>query len=378
MEESPTGEQKKAWPFRKPILRLTLFVVLIAFVFTTETCHNRLFLFPSTTIEKSPADYRLASENVTFKNPAGKELAGWLCPAQHAIGTVVLNHGNTGNIGGYIDYARLLTEAGVSVLLYDYQGFGNSQGKASISSLIGDGLAAFDYLVSRKNTPGKIAVMGVSLGTTVSCAVIRRRPQAAALILEGAFLPETELYWRMGTLGAPVAFIVSKSLPPIAPEEDIAALDGRPLLMVHGAQDRTTPLYGAAQLFERAKPPKWFWVMDGVRHFPEPVFYRRKSYQAALTSFLRHVFLGESFDQPRVVDWAATQQTDGSWRVTAHVQVPHGSADVVVVTEGNKAVRKKTPFASGSGRVEIDAAARPVTVSAFAEPQAGRLESGAQ
>jgi len=372
-----TGEaprpQKKISSIRKPLLRLAVFLLLIIILLTSKFCHNRLFLFPSTKIKETPSDYQVEFEEVTFQNEAGKQLAGWFCPAENAIGAVVLNHGNAGNIGDYANYAHCFTKARVSVLLYDYQGFGRSEGNPSIGSLLGDGLAAFDYLASRVGGADKIAVQGVSLGTPISCAVAARRPEAAALILEGAFLLETELYWRMGTLGAPVAFVISKSLRSgVRPERDILALNGRPLLMVHGDNDRTTPLFGAAELYEKARQPKWLWVMDNAGHFPSLMHYKRNSYPKTLASFLRHVFLDEPFNQPRV-SWTATNR-NGKWQVSADVQADAAPVSLVVVTQDNKAVRKEL-LATGSYDVPIEVSSRPVTVSVFVEPQVVQAES---
>ena len=362
MDPDTTPQPRRRSSIRKPILRVTALLAVIAFALTTETCHNRLFLFPRQAMTKTPADYALAYEDVTFPSANGKKLAGWYCPAQDEIGAVVINHGNTGNIEDYIDYAAILTQYGMSVLLYDYQGFGKSEGSASVSTLIDDGVAAFDCLVSRGHQPDKIAIMGVSLGTMVSCGVIPRRPKAACLILEGAFLPETELYWRMGKLGAPAAYIIAKTLPPIEPQKSIAALNGRPLLMIHGTDDATTPLYGAAQLYEAARQPKWMWVMDGIKHFPEPIFYRREQYQAVLVLFLRSAFLDEIFHQPRVF-WSTTGSEP--WEVSATVQGPPG--EIVIITEDNKTIRRKT-----SDPAKITIQDRPVTVTAFSEPRTSR------
>jgi len=359
---------------RKVLLRTALFLLLVVFLLTTELCHNRLFLFPSTQIKQTPADYRMEFEEVAFENETGKQLAGWFCPAENAIGAVVVNHGNCGNIGDYVNYAQALTQAGVSVLLYDYQGFGHSEGGPSISSLPGDALAAFDYLASRVGGGHKVAVLGVSLGAPISCTVAARRSEAAALILEGAFLLETELYWRMGTLGAPVAFVISKSLSPaVRPERDILALNGRPLLMVHGANDSTTPLFGAAELYEKAPRPKWLWVMDKAGHFPDLMFYRRNGYPKVLAAFLRHVFLDEPFDQPRV-SWAAADR-GGKWKVSAGVRADTAPVSLVVVTQNNKTVRRES-LPAGSYDVSVEVPSRPVTVSVFVEPQVDKAESG--
>ena len=368
MPDAAAGEKKKAAGIRKPLLRLLLFVLLVGFLLTTESCHNRLFLFPSKVITKTPAAVNVPFEDVTFANARGKQLAGWYCRAEAPIGALVLNHGNAGNIELYIDYAQYFTRAGIDVLLYDYQGFGKSEGGASIGQLVGDGLAAFDYLASRVDDPDKIAVMGVSLGTPVACAVAAQRPSAKALILEGAFLPETQLYWRMGIIGAPIAFIIAKTLPPIDPEQDVRGLEGMPLLMIHGDKDGTTPLFGAGRLYETAQPPKWLWVMEGVGHFSEPISYKQGSYPRIVVSFLRHGFLGEPFDQPQVLKWTSAKLGGGKWRVSADLQAPSGPASLVVTTSANTAVRKNG-LPAGTRNVTLEVDGRPIAVSAFVEPQ---------
>ena len=364
-------------PLLKPALRLGLLLALVAFLLTTRACHNRLFLFPSSTIAHTPSEHDLGYEDVSFPNAAGKQLRGWYFAAQDPLGAVVLNHGNHGNIGGYLDYAACLTHARISLLLYDYQGFGKSEGGASVGSLVTDGLAAFDYLAARPDAPAKIAVMGVSLGTPVSCAVAAARPQSCALVLEGAFSPAEELYWRFGTLGSPMAFIISRTMPRIRPADDLRKLAGRPLLMVHGSADRTTPVAGAAALFESAPNPKWMWVIDGLQHFPAPIFYKPSEYGRVLAAFLEHAFAGRPFEQPAVT-WAASKLGSAPWQVAANVTaVPAGgTVTLVVTTADNKTVRKE--IAPGDPQpVSISVGSRPVGVSAFAEPASGSAEPAA-
>ncbi|HUS58635.1 MAG TPA: alpha/beta hydrolase [Planctomycetota bacterium] len=356
----------------KPALRLGLLLVLICFVLSTDSCQNKLFLFPSKMLANTPESRQIPFEEVTFNNPKGIKLHGWYFPAENAIGTVVLNHGNAGNIGIYLDYAAMFTKAGANLLLYDYQGFGKSEGSPSIRSLEGDALAAFDYLAARGNNGGGIAVMGVSLGTPISCIVTAKRPAARGLILEGAFVPRDELYWHMGTLGTPIAFIISRTMPDMRPEVDIKSMAGRPILMVHGSSDRTTPIVGAAKLFEQAPNPKWLWVMEDLGHFSEPVFYKGTQYRRVISEFVRAVFAGEEFPQPQVV-WSPEKRPDGTWSVkatvTARTELP-ARASMVAVTEDNKTQRKELRMDTQAQHLTFDLGTRkrPVTVSIFAEP----------
>jgi len=365
-DASNAGRPARQW--LKPALRVLLLLALITFVLSTETCQNRLFLFPSSTINKTPAEVGLKAEEVTFRNPAGKLLSGWYFQADKPIGAVVLNHGNSGNVGLYLDYARMLTQANVSLLLYDYQGFGKSEGSASIRSLTGDALAAFDYVASRGNAPGGIAVMGVSLGTPISCAVAAQRPAARGLILEGAFLPKEELFWHMGTLGWPVAVVVSNTMPQMHPEQVVKALSGRPLLMIHGSVDRTTPVSGAAKLFECARQPKWLWVMHARGHFPEPAFYEGDQYQQVLAAFMRLAFLGEPFVQPRI-DWAAKKLENGEWEVTVTLLEDecNGPVSVVAITDRNETAMRSLARREDEP-IKLYVPRQPIAVTVFAEP----------
>jgi len=368
--------------WRKPALRVALLLVFTAFLLSTETCQNKLFLFPSRKVENTPVSRQLKFEEVSFKNASGKTLRGWYFPAENAVGTVVLNHGNAGNIGIYLDYAQFFTKAHANLLLYDYQGFGQSEGKPSLSALQSDALAAFDYLVARGQNAGGIAVMGVSLGTPVSCAVVARRPAARGLILEGSFSPREELYWHMGTLGAPLAFVVSKTMPDMRPETDIKAMAGRPVLLVHGSADRTTPLVGAARLYEQAARPKWLWVIDGLGHFPEPAFHRAVQYQQVISNFVHAAFAGEEMAQPQA-DWSPLRKPDGTWSVQALVTARTelaGTMTLVATTEDNKTHLKPLLREGLEQRVTFDLGTRkqPVSVSVFAEPPASEAMSHAK
>src|SRR5262245_35726245 len=114
-------------------------------------------------IGPTPTD--LQSENVTFESASGSRLSGWFIRGQPRIGSVLLMHGIRANRLAMLDRARLLHQHGFSVLLFDFQSHGESQGRSItfgyLESL--DAQAAFEYL--RGRTPGeRIGIIGVSLG----------------------------------------------------------------------------------------------------------------------------------------------------------------------------------------------------------------------
>src|SRR5215208_4154363 len=91
---------------------------------------NSLLYFPSRTLHATPADAGLEHEEIAFAAEDGTPLHGWWIRAQRqpAVAHVLLCHGNAGNIGDLVLHARLLTDAGLDVLLFDYRGYGKSEG----------------------------------------------------------------------------------------------------------------------------------------------------------------------------------------------------------------------------------------------------------
>src|SRR5688572_15871412 len=91
---------------------------------------NTLLYFPSRTFYATPADAGLGHEDVAFVADDGTRLHGWWIRAhgQPAIAHVLLCHGNAGNIGDRVLHAKYLAEAGVDVFLFDYRGYGKSEG----------------------------------------------------------------------------------------------------------------------------------------------------------------------------------------------------------------------------------------------------------
>src|SRR5690606_33498765 len=104
-------------------------------------------------------------------------------PAPEARGAVLLAHGNAGSIAMRVDYIPLFHRLGYSVLLFDYRGYGRSEGKPSEEGTYADARAAWRHLVAERGfPPGRIVVMGESLGGAVA-ARLAAEQQPGALVL---------------------------------------------------------------------------------------------------------------------------------------------------------------------------------------------------
>ncbi len=114
---------------------------------------------------RGPDQVGLTASEVHFVNVGGHRLRAWFFPVKNAGQSVLFCMGNTGNISLMLPYAKILQQGGFDVLLFDYQGFGESEGVPSVSALLTDCLAAFDFLqVHTQRAPEDIGVFGVSLG----------------------------------------------------------------------------------------------------------------------------------------------------------------------------------------------------------------------
>ena len=117
----------------------------------------------------------------------GVKLHAWFAPAESAQATLLLSHGNGGNISYRYLLMRSLQRRRFNVLMYDYRGYGRSEGTPTENGIYTDGRAFFDYLLTQPEVDQrKIVLWGTSLGGAVATDLATHRP-AAGLILESTF-----------------------------------------------------------------------------------------------------------------------------------------------------------------------------------------------
>ncbi len=112
--------------------------------------------------------------DVYFTARNGNQLHGWLLSLPTAKRIFLVSHGNGGNIASRLTLAEALIKSGNSVFLYDYQGYGRSQGQPTVTNICDDAICAFDYLVKKeKFEPQSIIAYGESIGTGSTCVLFR-------------------------------------------------------------------------------------------------------------------------------------------------------------------------------------------------------------
>jgi fermentation-respiration switch protein FrsA (DUF1100 family) len=213
---------------------------------------------PSRALRATPADINLAYETVWLETSDGVRLHAWYLPHAEARGSMLFFHGNAGNISHRLDSLRIFHDLGLSVLIFDYRGYGQSGGSPSEEGTHQDALAAWRYLrETRGIPPQRIVLFGHSLGAALA-AWLAAREQPGALILESAFtsVPDlaAKLYW----------WLPARRLARLHYNtRDYLAEVGCPVLVVHSPEDEIIPYRHGQALYEAARPPKDFLELKG-------------------------------------------------------------------------------------------------------------------
>ncbi len=234
-----------------------------------------LFYHPSDVQYFHPRDFGLQHEDVFFETSDGLRLHGWWLPSQKdARGTVLHFHGNAANVTNHVAAVAWLPPRGFNVLVWDYRGFGRSEGSVTRAGTVKDGHAALDYVLSRTDVdPQRVFLYGQSLGGAVGLVVAAERKELRAVVAEATFgdyraiatlharrrfrLPQPLAGWLAGRL-------ISDGYDPI---DTIDQLAPRPLLVIAASADDICYPELSAALYAAAPEPKEYLLVDGAAHY---------------------------------------------------------------------------------------------------------------
>lgn len=223
---------------------------------------NGLLYFPSRAFYAKPADAGLEHEDVDFQAEDGTRLHAWRIRSrrQPAAANVLLAHGNAGNIGDRVLHAKLLTDAGLDVFLFDYRGYGRSEGRPDEEGTYRDMRAARAALLRQAGVDAaRVVYLGESIGGAPAVALALEAPPMG-LVLQSAFTSVRD----MGRLHYP--FIPPALVPDAYPNLRRIAQLRSPLLVIHGDRDDIVPVGHGRALFSAAPEPKRIEIVRGAGH----------------------------------------------------------------------------------------------------------------
>lgn len=223
---------------------------------------TRFLFFPTPDLHTTPDAVGLPFEDVAFAAADGTHLHGWYLPGREDRPLLLFCHGNAGNIADRVALLPFFHALGLPVFLFDYRGYGRSEGLPSEEGSYSDARGALAWLAERGRSPQRMIYFGRSLGAGVALQLALERPPAA-LVLESAFTSVK----AMGRLHYPLLSRLLGWL--LATDYDnlgkIAGLEV-PLLQVYGTADGIVPVAMGEALFARAPEPKRLLLLPGVGH----------------------------------------------------------------------------------------------------------------
>jgi uncharacterized protein len=255
---------------------------------------HRQVYHPDRTMEATGAELKRPFEDVTIRTSDGLELNGWFYPAnkdsQRSDWVWLLCHGNAGNISTRLELCAALLSTGLSVFIFDYRGYGRSQGRPSEEGTYLDAEAAHGWLLRKGFSGNCIVAYGESLGGGVATELASRRP-LAGLVLESGFSSAIDL-------GAELfPWLPVRRISKI--EYDTCAKLTRlkvPVLFLHSRGDELIGFHHAEKNFARANEPKMLWELSGEHSEP---LTDRPGFLEGLEKFLR---LAEAHQKTEVLE----------------------------------------------------------------------------
>lgn len=250
-------------------------VLVLAFVF-----QSRLVYFPQVgrAVEATPLAFGLEFETHEIPTEDGERLRAWWVPARDARGTVLILHGNAGNISHRVGYLRMLHRLGYASLIVDYRGYGESSGSPSEAGTYRDAEAAWRWLVSRGIQPKDVVILGESLGGAVA-AWLAVRVTPRALVLASSFTSVPDLGAQVYPF-LPVRLLSRFSYDTLGALRRVTA----PVLVAHSRDDDIVPYSHGRALFAAANEPKQFLEMHGGHN--DGFLFMREEWVAELGAFL--------------------------------------------------------------------------------------------
>jgi len=252
------------------------YVIFTGFLFVSQ---SRYVYYPERLLSASPSSIGLYFESVSFETTDRVKLSGWFIPSESARGVILFCHGNAGNISHRLESIQIFHQLGLDVFIFDYRGYGQSEGKPTEQGTYKDAEAAWRYLVEeRQVSPSRVIVFGRSLGGTVA-SWLAQSQTPGALILESTFTSLPDIAATVYPY-VPVRLLLRFKYNTA---EYLAGINC-PVLIVHSRHDEIMPFSHGRRLFEMAKEPKKFLEITGTHN--EGFITSGRRYEEGLNTFI--------------------------------------------------------------------------------------------
>lgn len=227
----------------------------------------------------TPDAAEIVYQDIFIDTDDGLKLHGWKLFAdkawleQHSegrkSGTILFFHGNGDNVSTQLPNTFWLAKKGYDLYVFDYRGYGLSQGEVDLDATISDMALMTAHVMRKLSDNDKLIIIGHSLGGSMAIYTVahsKYKSRVAALITVGAFSDYHDVAqdvlaktWFTWPFQWPLSFTIDNSYRPL---DSIGLVSPVPVLIIQGKNDEIIGIEHAEKLFEAAKPPKTFKVID--------------------------------------------------------------------------------------------------------------------
>ena len=257
-----SGSRKTTVGWRRSLLQLVVTFVLlgVALWLAVPWLETRLTFQPQRSWDLDVRNF--GGEELRFESADGTALSGAWFPLETGEPRGVLLHcsGNAGNLSHRVGMALAWRQLGFHVLLFDYRGYGRSEGTPSEQGLLLDAEAA--YREAARRGGGRPVVSGRSLGTVPATHLAATvDPAPRGLLLDSPMASAKE----MAGLVLPIPGVPNLITLRLDNERNVTEIRC-PLFVLHGDEDEVIPIDQGRRVFDRAPEPKEFLIVAGGRH----------------------------------------------------------------------------------------------------------------
>jgi alpha-beta hydrolase superfamily lysophospholipase len=233
-------------------------------------CTNFIF-YPMKQHVLTPDAIGVMYEDIFVETTDTLQLHGWkLFSEGETAGTLLFFHGNAENISTHFANVYWLAAHGYDVYLFDYRGYGQSDGEAELDPIIDDMQLLIGYMVDDLPVNQNLVVMGQSLGASLSIYSVAHsqyQDRIAALVSVAAFSDYHDIAqdalsnsWLLWLFQWPLSKTISNSYSPV---ESVAKVSPVPIYIMHSQEDEIIPFYHAQRLYEAGLQPKQLITLEG-------------------------------------------------------------------------------------------------------------------
>jgi fermentation-respiration switch protein FrsA (DUF1100 family) len=233
-----------------------------------QTGCTHLFFKPSKEFVISPEVTKYSPVDVFFKSSDGVKLHGWYFRSKEERGSILICHGNVENISTHVLLDLWLVDAGYNLFIFDYRGYGKSEGTPDVRGINRDAEAALETLVFSlpRADRGNVIVFGKSLGGAVAVYTVANSPckdRVKALILDSVFssyraiarekIADSIIGWPFQY---PLSWLINDDFSPV---KFIGKVSPVTIVIIHGKADDIVPERHGRIMYDAALQPREFW-----------------------------------------------------------------------------------------------------------------------